>query len=67
MKMDSGGYMLVARKHDAETWSVPSKDEAVDPRSSETYWSSQLGDAPILDFMIQISTGDSFKDTRAHW
>ena len=59
--------MLVARKHDAETWSIPSKDQVVDPHSSKTYWSSQLGDAPILDFMIQFSTSDSFADTKAHW
>ena len=59
--------MLVARKHDAIILDVSSKDESVEPHSNETYWTSQLGDAPILDFRIQISTSDSFDDTKAHW
>jgi hypothetical protein len=59
--------MLVARKHDAIMWDVPSKDQPVEPHSSETYWTSQLGDAPILDFRIQLSTSDSFDNTKAHW
>ena len=67
MKTDGGGYMLVARKHDAITWDIPSKDETADPKSTEKYWTSQLGDAPILDFRIQLSTSDSFDDTKAHW
>ena len=67
MKTDGGGYILVARKHDAITWDVPSKDQPVEPHSSETYWTSQLGDAPILDFRVQFSTSDSFDDTKAHW
>ncbi len=59
--------MLLARKHDAITWDVPSKDQPAEPDSSETYWTSQLGDAPMLDFRIQLSTSDSFDDTKAHW
>ena len=67
MTTDGGGYMLVARKHDAIIWDVPSKDQPVEPDSSETYWTSQLGDAPILDLRIQLSTSDSLDDTKAHW
>ncbi|CAB4034088.1 Hypothetical predicted protein, partial [Paramuricea clavata] len=67
MKTNGGGYMLVARKHNAIMWDVPSKDQPVEPDSSETYWTSQLGDAPILDFRIQLSTSDSFDNTKAHW
>jgi hypothetical protein len=59
--------MLVARKHDAIVWDVPSKDQPAEPKSSDTYWTSQLGDAPILDFRIQLSDSDSFDDTKAHW
>ena len=59
--------MLVARKHDAITWDIPSKDQAADPKSSEKYWTSQLGDASILDFRVQISDTDSFDNTKAHW
>ena len=67
MKTDGGGYALVARKHDAITWDIPSKDETVDPKSVDTFWTSQLGDAPILDLRIQFSSSDSFDDTKAHW
>ena len=67
MKTDGGGFTLVARKHDAVTWDIPSLDKPVHPFSKVKYWTSQLGDAPILDFRIQLSTSDSFKNTKAHW
>ncbi|XP_046848421.1 uncharacterized protein LOC124441980 isoform X2 [Xenia sp. Carnegie-2017] len=67
MKTDGGGFILVARKHDAITWNVPSKDKPVNPSGKDKYWTSQLGDLPILDFRIQMSTSDSFVDTKAHW
>ena len=67
MKTDGGGYALIARKHDAITWDIPSKDETVDPKSVDTFWTSQLGDAPILDFRVQFADSDSFDATKAHW
>ena len=67
MTTDGGGFALVARKHDAIMWDIPSKNQPAEPHSNETYWTSQLGDAPILDFRIQISTSDSFDGTKAHW
>ncbi|XP_046843367.1 uncharacterized protein LOC124437433 [Xenia sp. Carnegie-2017] len=67
MKTDGGGFTLVARKQDAVTWDIPSVDKPVHPFSKDKYWTSQLGDAPILDFRIQLSTSDSFKNTKAHW
>ena len=67
MTTDGGGYALVARKHDAITWDIPSKDETIVPNSADKFWTSQLGDAPILDFRIQLSTSDSLDDTKAHW
>ncbi|XP_028396090.1 uncharacterized protein LOC114520085 [Dendronephthya gigantea] len=66
MKTDGGGFMLVARKH-AIAWDIPSKDEPVHPLSDELFWTSQLGDAPILDFRIQLSTSKHFNGTKAHW
>ncbi|XP_046843366.1 uncharacterized protein LOC124437432 isoform X2 [Xenia sp. Carnegie-2017] len=67
MKTDGGGFTLVARKYDAVTWDIPSIDKPVHPFSKGKYWTSQLGDAPILDFRIQLSTSDSFDDTKSHW
>lgn len=66
MTTDGGGYMLVARKH-AIAWDIPSKDKTVDPHTNELFWTSQLGDAPILDFRIQLSTSKFFNGTKAHW
>ena len=67
MKTDGGGFILDARKKDAVTWDVPSIDKPVYPFSKDSYWTSQMGDAPILDFRVQFSTRDSFDDTKAHW
>ena len=66
MTTDGGGFMLIGRKNNSITWAVPSNDETVEPYG-EPHWSSSLGDAPILDFSIQIATKEDFKTTKAHW
>lgn len=66
MTTDGGGFMLIGRKNNSVTWTVPSNDNPVDP-FGVPHWSSALGDAPILDFRVQMATSDNFKETKAHW
>ncbi len=66
MTTDGGGFMLIGRKNNSITWTVPSNNKTVEPYG-EPHWSSSLGDAPILDFRIQIATREEFKETKAHW
>ncbi|XP_028393585.1 uncharacterized protein LOC114517928 [Dendronephthya gigantea] len=63
---DGGGYLLVAKKDDAVTWTVPSTNETVDP-FGKPHWSSIFGKINMLDIRFQISTTSNFKDTKAHW
>ena len=58
--------MLVGRKNTPVTWTVPSNKKTVEPYG-EPHWSSSLGDAPILDFRIQMAISEDFKTTKAHW
>ena len=58
--------MLIGCKNNSITWTVPSNNNTVDPYG-EPHWSSSLGDAPILDFSIQVATKEDFKTTKAHW
>ena len=58
--------MLIGRKRNASTWSVPSSNEVVEPLGSP-HWSSAFGDAPVLDFRVQMATKESFGNTKAHW
>ena len=66
MTTDGGGYMLVGRKNSSVTWTVPSNDIVVKP-DGDPHWSSNLGDAQMLDFRIQIATRDDFQQTKADW
>ena len=66
MTTDGGGFMLIGRQNNSITWSVPSNDNPVAP-SGFPHWSSALGDAPVQDFRIQMSTEGDFKQTKAHW
>lgn len=66
MTTDGGGFMLIGRKNDSKTWSVPSNDYPVEPFGFP-HWSSALGNAPILDFRVQVATKENFDDTKAHW
>ena len=66
MITDGGGYILIGRKNNSITWSVPSNDIPVEPYG-DPHWLSSLGDAQILDFRIQMATKEDFKDTVAHW
>ena len=61
-----GGFMLIGRKNNSITWTVPSNNNTVEPYG-EPHWSSALGDAPILDFSIQVATKEDLKTTKAHW
>jgi hypothetical protein len=58
--------MLVGKKKGPKTWSVPSTSIPLQP-FGDAHWLSSLGDAPIMDFRIQIATADDFKNTKAHW
>ena len=66
METDGGGFMLIGKKNTSITWSVPSNDKPVEPYG-DPHWSSQFGDAPILDFRIQIATSPNFNHTVSHW
>ena len=66
MSTDGGGFMLIGRKNNSVTWTVPSNYKTVEPYG-EPHWSSSLGDAPILDFRVQMAIKDDFKATKAHW
>ena len=58
--------MLIGRKNNSITWTVPSNNHTVEPYG-EPHWSSALGDAPILDFSIQVANKEDLKTTKAHW
>jgi hypothetical protein len=66
MTTDGGGFILVGRTNGSKTWSVPSNSDPVEPYG-EPHWLSSLGDAPIMDFRVQMATSEDFKDTKAHW
>ena len=66
MSTDGGGFMLIGRKNNSITWSVPSNNKPVDPYG-EPHWTSSLGKAPILDFRVQVATSKDFKTTKARW
>ena len=66
MSTDGGGWALIGRTTSAVTWTVPSNNKTVEP-FGEPHWSSSLGDAPILDFRVQVATQEDFSATKAHW
>ena len=66
MTTDGGGFMLIARKNNSITWTVPSNNMTVEPYG-QPHWSSSLGEAPILDFRVQMADKEDFKATKAHW
>ncbi|CAB4027180.1 Hypothetical predicted protein, partial [Paramuricea clavata] len=47
------------------SWTVPSNYSYVDPHGPP-HWSSDLGEAEIPDFGIQVSSNNSFQGTQAH-
>ena len=66
MTTDGGGFILIGRKNTSVTWTVPSSDKTVEPLG-EPHWTSALGNAPIVDFRVQVARTESFKTTKAHW
>ena len=66
MTTDGGGFILVGRKNNSKTWTVPSNDYLVEPKG-DPHWASNLGDAAVLDFRVQIATAEDFKHTKADW
>ena len=66
MMTDGGGFMLIGRKNSSVTWTVPSNSKTVEP-FGEPHWISSLGEAPMVDFRVQMATKDDFKATKAHW
>ena len=66
MTTDGGGYILIGRKNNSVTWTLPSNGLPVEPYG-DPHWASNLGDTPIRDFRIQIATADDLQQTKAHW
>ena len=66
MTTNDGGYMLFGRTNSSITWTVPSSTIPVEPYG-DPHWASHLGDAPILDFRIQMSSAEDLSKTLAHW
>ena len=66
MTTDGGGFILFGYQNSSVTWNVPSSNKPVDPFGSPR-WSSDLGNTPILDIRVQVSSSEEFKDTKAHW
>ncbi|XP_028416631.1 uncharacterized protein LOC114540704 [Dendronephthya gigantea] len=66
MTTDGGGFILFGYQNSSVTWNVPSTNKPVDPFDSPR-WSSVLGNTPILDIRVQVSSSAEFKDTKAHW
>ena len=66
MMTDNGGYMLFGYQKSSVTWNILSNSEPVDPFGSP-HWSSVLGNVPILDIRIQVSTSKMLKDTKSDW
>ena len=66
MTTDGGGFMLIGRKNTSVTWTVPSNDNTVEP-FGDPHWISSLGNAPVMDFRVQVATQENFKSTKAHW
>ncbi|CAB4024583.1 Hypothetical predicted protein, partial [Paramuricea clavata] len=65
MTTDEGGWILIGRKNNSITWSVPSNNKTVEPYG-DPHWSSLFGNAPILDFRVQVATSENFRATKAH-
>ena len=66
MTTDGGGYILLGYINDTVTWDVPSNNKTVKP-SDDPHWSSEFGYVPVLDFRIQVASGNDIEKTRAHW
>ena len=66
MTTDGGGFILVGRKNTSVTWTVPSNNKPVEP-FADPHWTSSLGNAPIIDFRVQMASAENFKTTTAHW
>jgi hypothetical protein len=66
MTTDGGGFILVGRKNTSVTWTVPSNNKPVEP-FGDPHWTSSLGNAPIIDFRVQMASAENFKTTKAHW
>ena len=66
MTTDGGGFILVGRKNTSVTWTVPSNHKPVEP-FGDPHWTSSMGNAPIIDFRVQMASAENFKTTKAHW
>ena len=58
--------MLVGNQNSSDIWTVPSSLTPVDPHGPAQI-SSSFGKFNVEDFAVQVSTSESFKDTKAHW
>ena len=63
---DGGGFMLVGHQNNSNLWTIPSSSTPVDPHGPAQF-SSLFGKFDVQDFAVQVSTSQSFKETKAHW
>lgn len=66
MTTDGGGYFLAGRINNSVTWTVPSNDIPVEPYG-HAHWASNLGEAQILDFRVQMGTAEDLQKAKADW
>ncbi|CAB4037073.1 Hypothetical predicted protein, partial [Paramuricea clavata] len=66
MTTDGGGYILMGKMDSSITWNVPSTANPVEPNGAQ-HWASNLGEAPVVDFRVQMATAEDFSNTVAHW
>jgi hypothetical protein len=66
MTTDGGGYILMGKMDSSITWNVPSTADPVEPNGAQ-HWASNLGEATVVDFRVQMATAEDFSNTVAHW
>lgn len=58
--------MLIGRKDNPVSWTLPSNAGVVSPYG-KPHWSSMFGNVSMLEFRIQVSTTNNLKDSKADW
>lgn len=58
--------MLVGSKDSPVSWTVPSNAQMVTPQGPP-HWASEFGNAPMIEFRVQVSTTNDPADVKADW
>jgi hypothetical protein len=66
METDGGGFLLVGNKDSPVSWTVPSSAQMVTPKG-QPHWSSEFGNASMIEFRVQVSTTNDLADLKADW